>query len=683
MKDLNYTIHVSGMSCPGCAGKVSGYLASQNIACDIDFASGQLRIKSGDVEKVSSLVKSLGYSVNDPKSEDHDHSHDRSRLTVLIAVALTAPLVLGHVLGLHAFHNPWLQLGLSTPVYLIGAFHFGRSAWIGLKSGVAHMDLLVILGATAAYIYSLIGLIFNLGDSYLFFESAASIITFVMVGGLVEQLAVKRTTSALQALKDLRPTRVKLLNDQGRIDEVAIDALSVGHEVALGIGDSVPCDGEVSAGIGEVDESTLTGEPVPVTKFGGSRVFAGTTVVSGSFSVRVSSIGSQTVLGQIIETVASAQFGKPRIQRLGDRVSAVFVPAVIVLAIFAFIGNIYFGVSASDALLRAIAVVVIACPCAMGLATPVAIMVCLGELAKKGVLIKSGDIIEALAEVKFAFLDKTGTLTKGIVDATLTQSSIPESELGSIIVALEQNSSHPIARALTKKFADSAPLALEQIEEKPGVGVFGKDGATTFDIQRIISSTGCDIGVFKDGVQVAAFKLNDTLRPESITAVAKLKEQGISVYILSGDNESRCQAMAAQLGIPAHSNLLPEMKLEKIKQISAGQLSIFVGDGINDVLGLAGAGIGISFSQASDIAVKTAPVVITRADLMMIPGIMMYSRTVLRTIKQNLFWAFFYNIAAIPVAAFGLLTPTFAAIVMGLSDVVVVGNSLRLRGRRF
>jgi Cu+-exporting ATPase len=541
------------------------------------------------------------------------------------------------------------------------------------------MDLLVILGATAAYIYSLVGLVFGLGNNYLFFESAASIITFVLIGGFIEQVAVKRTSSALNALRSLRPSRAKRVTDNGRVEEVAVEDLQVNNIVLLGVGDSVPCDGKVTAGTGDIDESTLTGEPIPATKDLNSKVFAGTTVVSGSLSVRVSSLGSDTVLGRIIDTVSSAQFGKPKIQRVGDKVSSIFVPAVIGIAAFTFLINLYFSIQLSDSLLRAIAVVVIACPCAMGLATPVAIMMCLGELARRGVLIKSGDVIEGLAGVKNAFFDKTGTLTKGVIEASLVTSKISEDKLGSIVLGLEQHSSHPIAKALVQKYCHLIPSRFESVEEKPGQGIFGSISDDFFAITKINNLNGGDIGVFKNNELVAAFALKDELRSEGSEAIAALKSMGISSYILSGDNSVRCKEVGATLTIPSHSGLLPEDKLRKIQELSSNQPSVFVGDGINDVLGLAGAGIGISFSNASDIAVKTAPVVITRADLRIIPEIVRYSKQVLRTIKQNLFWAFFYNVVAIPIAAFGLLTPTIAAIVMGLSDVVVVGNSLRLR----
>lgn len=684
MKELTHTLEVNGMSCPGCAGKVKAYLATEQVPCQIDFASGQLKVAPQDSSRASALVKSLGYTVSEPSLLSHkDKHHSAVELRLVVALVLTLPLLLGHFLGFHALHNQWLQLLLSTPVYMIGLLHFGRSAWVGLRSGVAHMDLLVILGASAAYIYSLVGVAFKLGNNYLFFESAASIITFVMIGGLVEQLAIKKTSSALEQLKSLRPTTVKRVNSSNnKIEEISLEDLRHEDVVALGTGDYVPCDGDIIQGSCEVDESALTGEPIPKIRTVGAKVLAGTTLVSGDLRLVARSIGETTVLGRIIDRVANAQFGRPSIQRLGDTVSAVFVPAVLAIAALTFFINLLLSVPTPEALLRAIAVVVIACPCAMGLATPVAIMVALGELAKRGVLIKSAEIIEGVSEINLAFFDKTGTLTKGEIKVSTIQSELPASELAGVVLGLEHNSSHPIAKAFVREFSSAVPKAFEKIEERPGVGVFGYANDIEYSLQRARTGSKGDVELYIAGRSVASFSLVDQLRSDAAEAVRGLQALGVNSEILSGDSTKRCEEISEALGIPAASHLLPEGKLLRLRAASANRPVIFVGDGVNDVLGLAGAGIGISFSHASDVAVQTAPVVITRPDLRMIPELVAYSRRVLKTIKQNLFWAFFYNIAAIPIAACGLLTPTLAAIVMGLSDIIVVGNSLRLRNRQ-
>ncbi len=676
-------LEISGMSCPGCANKVTAHLKTHNIASEIDFASGQLRVSDRDYRTASSLVQEIGYHVRSKSDheDDHGHSHSGFNLTIIFCLICTLPLLFGHLIHIPALHSVWIQLALATPVYIIGVFHFGRSALVALRGGIAHMDLLVITGATAAFVYSIIGVFGGFGTDYIFFESAASIITFVMIGGVIEQFAVSKTSAALTSLKSLSPSTVKVVDAEGIVKAIPVADLTMNDSVALSLGDHVPCDGQIVSGIVEVDESPLTGEAIPVTKRLGDPLYAGSLVASGKAVIQPSSIGEETILGKIIDKISSAQFSKPKIQRLGDRVSAVFVPCVLLIGLMTCLINFLLGLPLSVALLRGIAVVVIACPCAMGLATPVAIMVCLGQLAKSGILLKRGDTIEALAAAKVAFFDKTGTLTKGEIQCELVSSAIENEQLSAIVLGLEQHSSHPIARSLVRKYSSGSPIKFESIEETPGVGISGVFMGQRHTISKAGATVGpaFDLALQRENELLATFRLTDSLRPDAKGCIDQLKSQGFEVFLLSGDSTPRCDAVAKSLGIQGFANLSPEKKLEKVKELSAGRIGLFVGDGINDVLGLAGAGIGISFSHASDIAMHTAPVVITRPSLSAIPALTSYSKRVLRTIKQNLFWAFFYNVAAIPIAAIGLLTPTLAAIVMGFSDVVVVGNSLRLR----
>ncbi|MGI8892677.1 MAG: heavy metal translocating P-type ATPase, partial [Bacteroidia bacterium] len=613
----------------------------------------------------------------------------------IISLIFTLPLFSHMFLPFHVLHNPWVQLALAIPVYLIGVFHFGRSAWASMKTGIPNMDVLIFIGSTAAFFYSLAGTLMYAGtplvENYLFYETAAVIITLVLLGNLLEQRSVSKTTTAIEDLARLQPLFAKKINADNSITEIEYNKIKKGDRLLVNEGDKIPTDGRIISGNIFVDESMITGESIPVEKTVSDLVIGGTIVTNGNINITATSVGSETVLSHIIRMVKDAQKAKPEIQKLGDKVSAIFVPVVIGIAVFTFlIAYFVFNLEASQALMNSVAVLVISCPCAMGLATPTAVVAGIGRAAKNGILIKGGNTLETLAGIKTIVFDKTGTLTTGKFRIKNFETySVEKEEAKRIILELEKHSSHPIAKSIVENWKNSVihnGLNLTNIKEEKGVGMKASDekGNHFLFSSQNTGDEKHDLYLLKNNELIAGLDIEDDVKTGSKELISFLKEQGIKTILLSGDRKENCERVAAEIGIEeVYSEKKPEEKLKIISDLSAVSPTAMVGDGINDAPSLTRASTGISLGRATQVAIQSAQVIIMNDDdITNIKQAILISRLSLQTIKQNLFWAFFYNVVAIPLAAIGLLNPMIAAFSMAFSDVIVVGNSLRLKTRK-
>lgn len=700
-------LEVSGMTCTNCALSIQKLLEKQGgQEVNVNFATNEVRfINAQDIalDKIINDIESLGYQViKSDNKEEPVKVQSTLETKLLISALFTFPLLLHMFLPFAVLHNPYLQLILSLPVVYIGIFHFGKSAFNSLKTGIANMDVLITIGAGSAFIYSLVGVILFRGTlkvhDFLFFETAATIITLVLLGNWIEEKAVAKTTSALHSLKKLSQYKAKRVikkNGKEHLEEVNANSLQVGDEIQANNGDQIMADGAVISGYANVDEALLTGESTPVFKTMASPLFAGSLVVDGSLRYRVEKAEKQSTLAQIIDLVKDAQAKKPGIQKLGDQVSAIFVPTVVLIALATFIVSFFvFDIKAQNALLASIAVLVISCPCAMGLATPTAVMVGVGKGAKMGILLKGGLSTEKLAKIKTIVLDKTGTLTSGDFVITDFQTfHFDENVAKNIVLHLEKHSSHPIARSIVSKYANWSmlPFQYPEIEEVKGCGIKAKDASgNEFYLGKRGWVPGSnqleqnyDNYLSYEGRVVAAFNLYDQLKPDAVEAIKQLRNMKLEVIMLSGDNEQKCAFAARQLGISTYyHSMLPAQKLDKIRALNVQKPTAMVGDGINDAPALSNAFLGISLGEATNIAQQSADVILTGGKLMQLVEAIKLGRATYSTIKQNLFWALAYNVVAIPIAAMGMLSPMIGALSMAFSDVVVIGNSLRLRLRK-
>lgn len=699
------TLHVGGLHCTNCALSIEKHLNRVGVEKPtVDFASGRTSFTLHDPNKLPDIIQSiqkLGYTVEE-SADAHDHHHERDKVLYVktfVSAALTLPMLLGMFFSVHTLHDPMIQAALATPVFIIGILHFGSSGLRSLKAGVANMDVLIAAGILAAYVASIITLIFGLSSDLLFFEAVGSIVTFVLIGHLLEELAVKKTTSAIEDLSQLQPQELRRLNPQENgteiLETIPLAELRVGDLIQVNSGDRSPTDGVIVRGSGSFDESMLTGEPLPVDHREGDKVVGGTVLVAGSVVVKTTAVGDDTTLAGIIRLVRDAQQRKPSIQRIGDAVSAVFVPAVLSISIIAFVvGFFFFDLTPAQALVRALAIVVVACPCAMGLATPTAIMVALGRAARSGILIRGGDTLERLGQIKHVAFDKTGTLTIGAlrVKQFRIHNAVDKTLARSIIVSLQRASSHPIAQAIMRDLQSSElyPIKLSSIVETKGIGVEarGEDGefyqcggrnlAQKLNVQMFD-----DIMLLKDGVAIASLTLYDEVRPEAQSVVAQLERLSCGVSLISGDTTEKCREVASTVGIhTVHSQQLPDQKLALVRALQTQHPVAYVGDGINDAPTLAEAAVGISLSSGSDIAMQSAQVLLTGGTIGALPAAVRLSRLTVSTIKQNLLWALLYNVATVPLAASGYISPLAGALLMTFSDLVIVGNSLRIKFRR-
>lgn len=586
---------------------------------------------------------------------------------------------------------PWVQFAICLPVFLIGFFYFGKSSYNALLQRVFHMDLLIFIGSTSAFVYSLIGALTGNPDM-LFFETSAMIITLVLLGNYIENRTVKRTQSAIEALKNLQvDTAIRLLPD-GTRETIPVSDLNTDDIVMVNQGDTFPADGIILSGETYVDESMITGESAQILRSKGDEVIGATLSSTGSVKVQIMRTGADTILQRMIELVKRAQREKPPVQRLADKISGIFVPVVIGIALLTFIlSYLLRDIGLTQSILNSIAVLVISCPCAMGLATPTAIAAGVGRMSRLGILLKSGRILELFAKTNSFIFDKTGTLTTGDFEiVSLECNSQNEQEIKAIIAALEQHSSHPIAKSLVEKFGNDRlggfSPAFKHVEEIKGIGVKAQ---TPDGIEYFFGTPDGEQGKYKqlnltkDGESIATLTIKDELRKNTREAIDGLKEKGLSISILSGDTTDNVAQIAEELDLLTfYAEQKPEEKYTIIEKHHNSGVVAMVGDGINDAAALNKADVGISLSKASNIAINAADIVLMKQDLNLIPEAYKVSCATLTTIKQNLFWAFSYNLVAIPLAALGFLNPMWGALFMTFSDIVVVGNSVRLLYRK-
>lgn len=689
------------MNCTSCALTVSKYLQNKGMQdVQVSFATEELSftLPAGkDSGQVLQGINELGYHVVMPDERpDAIAFFNTLQFKFLFSLVFTAPLLLHMWVQWHWLHNPLVQLALATPVFLMGMWHFGRSAWRSLVNGIANMDVLITLGATAAYGYSLAGTLLRLGPDYMFYETAAAIITLVFLGNLLEERSVKQTTTAISALARMQVTTARLLtgHDHGHehIQEVDNQTLKPGDRILVNTGDKIPMDGTIYWGGGHINESMITGESAPVSKTERDKVIGGTILEEGTLKMFVTATGKDTVLSYIIALVKQAQGNKPPMQRLADRISAIFVPVVLSIALLTFLGWWLIGqVPAGTAIMRSIAVLVIACPCAMGLATPAAVMVGLGRAARKGILIKGAQTLEAFRNIRYVVFDKTGTLTTGKLQlGGFHYTGITEEAFKAVVYSLEKYSSHPIARSIVALWKGQGEIPLQQVREYKGKGMQAQDEegnqwqlGSYVMAQQATSDDSHNIYLLRNGQLAGWIDFIDELRPDAAQAIAQLKQAGIKPVLLSGDTLRKCNDLAQKIGIEeVYAEQTPEQKLQKIDELMRKAPVAMVGDGINDAPALAKATIGISLSDATQVAMQSANVVLLNNSLGSLPLALGLGKHTYLTIKQNLFWAFIYNVVAIPVAALGLLNPIVGAGVMGLSDVVLAVNSVRLRYKR-
>jgi Cu+-exporting ATPase len=687
-------LNVTGMHCNNCAMSVHKLLEKKGLHnILVDFASEEVKFSNTNTADLPGIIKDiegLGYKVIEDQATHVTPFYEKVENKFIFCAVLTAPLLLHMVLPWHFLHIPVVQLLLCLPVFLVGCMHFGKSAINSIRGGVPNMDVLIFVGSSAAFVYSLIGTIQNLGEHYQFYETCATIITLVLLGNVLEKRSVTQTTSAVKDLVKFQQVNANGVIDGG-VEVISARDVRPGDTLLVNQGDKVPVDGEILSGSASVDEAMLTGESLPVEKEKYDKVIGGTIVQHGNFRMIATKVGSNTILAQIIELMKKAQAAKPPVQKLGDKVAAIFVPAVIGIALLTFVIT-YFAVHTSMqvALMNAIAVLVISCPCAMGLATPTAVMVGLGRAAKNGILIKGGDTIEAVAHTKYVVFDKTGTLTTGKfhIREIKAEGDISPEQIRGVITAIEERSNHPIARSLVSglKSLPQTKLILKSASEERGLGMRAEDveGNHYFlGAGKSGDHNDFNISLYKNQQLLAQIAIEDEIKPEAAELVARLKKMGIVPVLLSGDKDNRCMEVASIIGIDeVHSEKLPDEKLAVIDIYKQKGTTIMIGDGINDAPALTKADVGVSMNDASQIAIQSARVILLNTDLHSVVKFLQISKHTLLTIRQNLFWAFAYNIIAIPVAALGFLNPMVGAFAMAFSDVVVIGNSLRLKAKK-
>jgi len=740
----NYNLPVEGMTCASCVTRVEKIISKfegvKNVSVNLATESISFDVENNDMNLVplAAAVEKYGYKLklapdNQTNKKDisntsildgKDSYYEQVKKDFLLALSFTTPLfVISMLIGFSFFQEIWplstdntnkILLILTTPIIFIAGKRFFKAAWTNLKHFSVDMNSLVAIGTGAAYGYSVTAVLFpsiiSLSGEHphVYFETSGVIITLILMGKLLEHNAKRKTNTAIKKLIELKPKETVIIENELE-RKIPISDLKAGHIVVIKPGEKIPADGLIIRGSSAVDESMITGESIPVDKISGSNVIGGTINKNGTFNFRVSEVGDNTILAQIIRSVEKALASKPPIQKLVDKIAGIFVPIVILIAVLTFIiwliigGNNSFG----NALINFVAVLIIACPCALGLATPTAIIVGTGLGAKHGILIRNGESLESAQNINTIIFDKTGTLTEGkpLVSEIIVLNS-SEEELLRLSASLESKSEHPLAIAIIEK-AKNKNLELIQPDNFQNLSGFGLTGFINgksvvigninlmkeysidlddakLQLTKIAESGKTNICVAVNGKLMGFIIIEDKLKGSSVEAISILNKMKIQTVMITGDNTKTAEAIAKEAGISEYkAEILPEGKAEIVKKYqTAGRIVAMVGDGINDSPALAQADIGIAIGTGTDIAIETAQITLVQGNLLNVPKAINLSRQTIRIIKQNLFWAFIYNIIGIPLAAMGLLNPMIGALAMSLSSVSVVSNSLRLKKSR-
>lgn len=711
---------ITGMHCAACVKRVENVVSKVEGVASVKV---NLLTRKGSVdyvegaqvgsERIIEAITNIGFGAveaDETKQEIEKVDLKPHIIRLVVAACMAVPMMINmtlHRFGIVAL-PVWAEFVLATIAQFGPGLMFYKSAWSAVKNGALTMDVLVVMGTTVAYGYSIYNWLFvpELGSSGIYFETSAWLITFILLGKLLEEVAKGRTSEALQKLIALQPATAHVFRD-GEFIDIPTSQVVAGDMLQVRAGEKIPVDGILIDGYSTVDEAMLTGESLPVEKNIGANVIGATINLSGTFTMEAKRIGSDTMLSQIIKVVEEAQTSKASIQRVADIVAAYFVPAVI--AISAVTGLIWYFLVGSDlntALINATAVLVIACPCALGLATPTSIMVGSGLGAEHGILIKSAEYLEKAGKLNAIVMDKTGTLTQGILNVrAFTNYSGDESENMALMMALESGTSHPIAKAMVYYGEDKGykgkEAVIESFADVPGKGLEAVYNGTPVQLghSRWMGELGCDLSAVEaaitqfeeqgasvsllavDGVVRALWAVEDELRSETVDVIKRLQSQGIDVWMLTGDNRRTANYMAQQAGIfHVIAEVLPQDKASKVKELQNQGLTVgMVGDGINDAPALVTADIGFAIGSGTDIAVEAADIVLVRNDLHTLVQAVRLSKKTMTNIKQNLFWALIFNCIGIPLAALGELNPMIAGTAMAFSSVMVVSNSLRLK----
>ena len=713
------TLLIEGMTCAACSARIEKVLnkvegvvkANVNLSTNkgiVEFPSGVV-----DDETLIKTIEKAGFRAEveierdvDKEKELREKEIKSLKISFIISAILSIPLfsaMFFHMAGIdNILTNGYFQLLLATPVQFIIGYRFYKGAFNSLRGGGANMDVLVSMGTSAAYFYSLYNLYAGVHEYY--FEASAIIITLILLGKTFEAVAKGKTSEAIKKLMGLQPKTARVVKD-GVEKDIPIEKVEIGDIVVVRPGERIPVDGIIVEGNSSIDEAMITGESIPIDKTTGDEVIGATINKFGSFKFKATKIGKDTVLSQIIKLVEDAQGSKAPVQRLADKISGIFVPVVVVIALVTFLGFYLIKGSFNTGLINAVSVLVIACPCALGLATPTAIMVGTGKGAENGILIKSGEHLERAHKMDTIVFDKTGTITKGEPEVTdiVTFNSMDRDELLRITATVEKASEHPLGQAIVRKGEEGL---LKIIEPETFMAVPGKGLKATLEGKEVYVGNrrlmvDADISIEQaekellrlekegktamiaaiDGKISGIIAVADQIKESSKGAIENLKDMGLEVYMITGDNERTANAIAKEVGITnVLAEVLPENKAEAVEKIKRGGKQVgMVGDGINDAPALVAADVGFAIGTGTDVAMEAADITLMRGDLMSIVTAIDLSHRTMRTIKQNLFWAFFYNSIGIPFAALGFLNPMVAGAAMAFSSVSVVTNSLRLK----
>ena len=708
---------IEGMTCQACASRIEKVLNKKDFVAEagVNFASEEAQVVFDDSQTsaadIAKIIEKTGYGAKEKTEEalpqPEETAHVSWRLWLLFAI--NVPFLIGMagmMIGRHDWMiSPLWQFALASVVQLWLAVPFYKSAWASIKGGLANMDVLVTIGTVSIYLYSVYMLFFSPhaahGMAHVYFEAGVMVIGFVSLGKFLEHRTKKSSLNSLGLLLKLTPTQVNVQRE-GEWKQLPIDQVQIGDLIRANHGERIAADGIIESGSGWADESHLTGESNPEEKKAGGKVLAGALMTEGSVVYRATQLGSQTLLGDMMNALSEAQGSKAPIARVADKAAAVFVPAVVGIALLTFIATWLVKGDWTVALMHAVAVLVIACPCALGLATPAAIMVGMGKAVKHGIWFKDAAAMEEAAHVDAVVLDKTGTLTEGRPQVAavycVPDSGFDEDALYRIAAAVEQNAAHPLARAIVSA-AQVRGLeipAAQNAQTVVGAGITAevesvglvKAGKAEFaelklpenlsdDVWRIASI----VAVSANGKPIGAFALADALKADTAEAIGRLKKHGIDVYIMSGDNQGTVEYVAKQLGIAhAFGNMSPRDKAAEVQKLkTAGKTVAMVGDGINDAPALAAANVSFAMKGGADVAEHTASATLMQHSVNQLADALLVSQATLKNIKQNLFFAFFYNILGIPLAALGFLNPVIAGAAMAASSVSVLGNALRLK----